>query len=318
MISTISTSQDWPIVCAMLPFPDSQSLMADDWVRQLAEVAFEGFTAVDLTDSWVRPGDLSPERLSELGDAFAAAGVRPLTLSAIRRSVIDPERGEDNLDYSHRTLEAAAELGMSVVSVGFHRPLLKEQSQAFWFWLADGPHDSTDSTTWALAVSRIRELGRHAGDLGLELSLEMYEDTLLGLPDLAVCLVDEIGLDNVGLNPDLGNLFRLHRPIPPFMDWIETCAPRMNFWHIKSYFRDEDLPSGTVTTVPAPMEIGSINYRQAIKRAVELGFRAPFCVEHYGGDGLSVSAMNARYIRRMLAVATGEAAQQILHQGETK
>jgi len=299
----------------MLPFPDSQTRSGDQWARQLAEVAVEGFSLIDLTDSWVQPGELSPARLAELAGALDAAGVSATTLSSIRRSVIDPVRGKDNLAYSHKTIDAASELGIQIVSVGLHRPLLEPQTKAFWFWLADGPHDCLDPQTWALAVTRLRELGEHAGRLGLKLSLEMYEDTLLGAPDQAVRLVGDIGLDNVGLNPDLGNLFRLHQPLTPFADWIEACAPVMNFWHIKSYFRDEDPASGTVTTLPAPMELGAINYRAAIARVVELGFDGPFCVEHYGGDGLSVSALNARYIRRMLAIATGEAQQAVLRRG---
>jgi sugar phosphate isomerase/epimerase len=242
--------------------------------------------------------------------------VAPLTLSAIRRSVIDPVAGADNLAYSHGTLEAAAALGVGLVSVGLHRPLLAEQTRTFWFWLADGPRD--DPADWQLAVERLRELGRHADQLGLALSLEMYEDTLLDPPTRAVRLVEAIGLANVGLNPDLGNLYRLHRPIEPFAEWIETCLPVTNYWHIKSYWRDEDPATGCVTAIPAPLELGTINYRAAIARAVELGFTGPFCVEHYGGDGLSVSALNARYLRRMLRVATGEAARQILGSQEVR
>ena len=34
--------------------------------------------------------------------------------------------------------------------------------------------------------------------------------------------------------------------------------------------------------------------------AIEAGYRAPFYVEHYGGDGLSVSATNREYLRRIL------------------
>ncbi len=132
----------------------------------------------------------------------------------------------------------------------------------------------------------------------------------------AVRLVQDIALDNVGLNPDLGNLFRLHRPIEDFQAAVLACAPVSNYWHIKSYLRDEDPGTGQVVSVPAPMESGSINYRAAVKAALDAGFSGPFCVEHYGGDGLSVSAANARYLRRLLAVATGEARAAVLARTE--
>lgn len=300
----------------MLPFPDSQDAPPDTWLDQLAEVAYEGFTHVDLTDGWVRAGDLDPARRRELAEVLRTVGLDPIALSAIRRSVIDPERGEDNLAYSHRTIDAAAELGCRIVSVGLHRPLLPAQREALWFWTEPGPRDAGDDATWQRAVDRLRELGRHAGELGLELSLEMYEDTLLGSAASAVRLVQDIALDNVGLNPDLGNLFRLHRPIEDLQAAVLACAPVSNYWHIKSYLRDEDPGTGQVVSVPAPMESGSINYRAAVKAALDAGFSGPFCVEHYGGDGLSVSAANARYLRRLLAVATGEARAAVLARTE--
>lgn len=299
------TSDSWPIAAAMLPFPDAHDADADTWLAHLAEVTYEGFTAVDLTDSWLRVGDLTPTRRTELADALARARLTPVAVSAIRRSVIDPDDGEANLAYSHRTIDAAAELGCSVVSVGLHRPLTPAQRATLWFWTVDGPRD--DPADQDLAVRRLRELGDHAAAAGVALSLEMYEDTLLGSSASAVRLVREIDHPAVGLNPDLGNLYRLHREIEPFLAAVEACAPHTNYWHVKSYSRDEDPVTGQVTAVPAPMYAGSMNWRAAIRTAVAAGFDGPFCVEHYGGDGLSVMAENQRYLRRVLAAATGEA-----------
>ena len=299
-------SDRWPIAAAMLPFPDSHDRDPEVWRAQLAEVAHEGFADVDLTDSWVRIGDMDAARRAGLADALHDAGLRGIAVSAIRCSVLDPTRWADNLAYSHRTLEAAAELGCQVVSVGLHRPLTAAQRAAFWFWTGVGPVEENSPEVWRAAVDRLRELGRHAGELGLQLSLEMYEDTLLGTSTSAVRLVEEIGLDGVGLNPDLANIFRLHRETEPFQEAVRACLPWANYWHVKSYYRDVDPATGAHVSVPAPMSSGSMDYRRAIKEAIACGFAAPFCVEHYGGDGLTVMADNHRYVRRMIAVALGE------------
>lgn len=305
------TSETWPVAAAMLPFPPSQDAAAGTWQDQLAEVTYEGFTEVDLTDSWVRVGDLVPERLTELTEALRRTGLHARAVSAIRRSVIDPESGAENLAYSHRTIDAAADLGCSVVSVGLHRPLTPAQREVLWFWTVDGPQDDDSAETWDLAVRRLRELGEHAAGVGIELSLEMYEDTLLGSAEQAVRLVRDIDHPAVGLNPDLGNLFRLHREVEPFQAAVEACLPVSNYWHVKSYYRDDDPATGSVTALPAPMASGSVNYREAVRTAARLGFTGPFCVEHYGGDGLTVMAQNHRYLRRLLAVATGEVARAV-------
>lgn len=78
-----------------------------------------GFAHADLTDSWVRPGDLSTERLAEFKQTANEVGIGVPVISAIRRSIIHQTDWADNLAYSHRTIDAAAELGCEVVSFDF-------------------------------------------------------------------------------------------------------------------------------------------------------------------------------------------------------
>jgi len=300
------TADNWPIAAAMLPFPGAGTggVHANDadssvWAEAFREVKDAGFANADLTDSWVRPGDLSRERLAGFKQAAADAGIGLPAISAIRRSVIEDGNWEANLAYSHRTIDAAAELGCEVVSVGLHQAITPEQRQQLWFWTVEGHKDPAgDSETWGNAVVRLRELGRHAAEVGVLLSLEMYEDTYLGTADSSVRLVQDIGLPNVGLNPDLGNLVRLHRPVEDWRELVAKTLPYANYWHMKNYYRDEDVARGTYVTMPAPLESGLINYREAFKVALSVGFQGVLCTEHYGGDGLSVSASNQEYLRR--------------------
>jgi sugar phosphate isomerase/epimerase len=302
------TSETWPITAALLQFPALlpdgtavQYAAPEVWAQTFAEVADAGFSFVDLTDSWVRPGDLTPEGLRLFHHVIREAGLDAPVISSVRRSVIDERFGDENLAYSHRTIDAGAELGVAVVSIGLHQALTAEQQQRLWFWTAQGHHDPFDDRdTWDAAVHRIAELGKHAAQLGILLSLEMYEDTFLGTADSAVRLVQEIGLDNVGLNPDVGNLIRLHRPIEDWREVMQKVLPYSNYWHVKNYFRDEDPEQNTFIAMPAPMESGLINYRWALREAISVGFQGIICTEHYGGDGLSVCARNRDYLRRFV------------------
>lgn len=302
------TADDWPISAALLQFAPTgpsgghvNDADASVWEGVFREIAEAGFSNTDLTDSWMRPGDLPAARLDELKQAADRVGMGIPAISAIRRSVIDARNGEENLAYSHRTIDAAARLGCEVVSFGLHQALTQEQQAQLWFWTVEGHHDPVgDEGLWGTAVSRLQELGRHAAEVGLLVSLEMYEDTYLGTADSSVRLVEDIGLSNVGLNPDVGNLIRLHRPIEPWLDVMEKILPYANYWHVKNYSRDEDLARGVFVAVPAPMESGLINYRQAFRIAIANGFQGIICTEHYGGDGLSVSAANQAYLRRQV------------------
>ncbi|MFD6139398.1 sugar phosphate isomerase/epimerase family protein [Promicromonospora sp. NPDC060271] len=293
---------DWPIAASTLPFPavtpDGRSAQDDPtvWHEVLTDIADAGFDHVDLTDSWLRPGDLDGPALDRLAGTARDLGLRLASVSAIRRSVIDAKDGAANLAYSHRTIDAAAALGIGVVSVGLHQALTAQQKERLWFWTAPGHHD--DPADRPLAVARFQELGRHAAEVGVLLSLEMYEDTFLGTADSAVRLVEEIGLPEVGLNPDIANLVRLHRPVEPWQELVEKTLPYTNFWHVKNYSRDEDPERGAYFSVPAPMQFGLIDYRAAFRTALANGFQGVICTENYGGDGLSVCAANRDYLRR--------------------
>lgn len=297
----------WPIAAAMIQYPnilaDGRSVQdqsVEEWALTLDDVVDAGFTELDPTDSWIRLADLSPARLENFVKLTGDLGLTMPAISTSRRSVIDPEHGDDYLAYAHRVIDTAAAIGAGSVSFGFFGPLTDAQKKVLWFWTVDGAKNPDDASIWQKGVSRIRELGRHAEELGIELALEMYEDTYIGSADSAVRFVTDVGLSNVGINADLGNLIRLHRPVEHWQEMMAKVAPFTKYWHVKNYNRTEDETSGLIVTHPAPLEFGVINYRTAIRLALSHGFQSPFLCEHYGGDGLSVSATNRDYLRRIL------------------
>jgi sugar phosphate isomerase/epimerase len=301
------TAEDWPIATCLHGIPtvtgDGVALHdadAETWDEMFSEVERVGFSLAELADSHVRPADLEPSRRDEFLSIAASHGVRIPSVHLQRQSVIMPGHEERNLAYAHRTIDAAAAWGMEVFSTGLHQPFSEAQRSALWFWTAEGPKDPDDPEIWQAAVMRLRELGKHAADVGIKMSLELYEDTYLGTGDSAVQLVEEIGLDNVGINPDIGNLIRLHRPIEDWRELHAKLLPYANYWHVKNYTRDEAADGSWVSSVPSSMEAGLINYRQVIRDAIGLGFDGIFLCEHYGGDSLGNCATNQTYIRSLL------------------
>lgn len=275
----------------------------EHWSRIFSTLTSLDFTALEIADSHIRPAELSAERRVLLKDLAASAGVELTAVHVQRSSIIDPAQGESNLAYAHRTIDAAAELGCQVFSTGLHQPFTQAQRKALWFWTAPGWEDPADPEVRALAVQRLRELGRHAAEVGLPMSLEMYEDTYLGTAESAVRLIEEIGLDNVGLNPDIGNLIRLHRPIEDWRAMHELTLPHANYWHMKNYQRDEAADGSWFTSHPTTLQNGIIDYRAMVDYAVGLGFTGPFLMEQYGGDSLGVCAENRQYLTGLLNAA---------------
>jgi sugar phosphate isomerase/epimerase len=130
------------------------------------------------------------------------------------------------------------------------------------------------------AVAAYRELGKHAQEVGIALSLELHEDTYLGTATEAVRFIEEINEPAVGLNPDLGNLIRRQGPIESWQSILDATLPYTNYWHVKNYLRLEDPGTGLALSAPVPMNMAVINYRHAIADAVRSGYRGAFVVEH--------------------------------------
>lgn len=305
------TADTWPIAANMLSFGSTAAdgtpnvdAPAESWRGQLQQVADLGFADVDPTDAWLSIGEMTDARFAELLVVLKEVGLAVPSVSTTRRSVVDAARGEDYLRFGHTIIDRAPALGAEVVNFGFMQALTPAQEKALWFWLAEGHHDDlADAENRDLAVRRIRELADHAAEVGVQVSLEMYEDTYIGTPDLAVRFLEDVDRDNVGLNPDLGNLVRLHREIEDIPTMFAKVLPHTNFWHIKNYTRDVDLATGAYATHPTPLVQGVVNYRVMIRQALELGFDGVFVCEHYGSDSLGVAALNREYIRGVLRSA---------------
>jgi len=304
----VHSAHTWPIAANMLGFgnraPDGGHIKdapATVWASQLRQVRELGFDYIDPTDAWVPLAALSDSRVEEFRTVLKAEGLAISSISMTRNSVVDVDNGAQNLADAHRLIDIAPSFGATIVNTGFMQAITPEQSEHIWFWLVDGHVD--DPALRDLAVERIRELGDHARANGIEVSLEMYEDTYIGTPDEAVRFIGDVDHDAVGLNPDLGNLIRLHRPIPHFSEMYAKVLPYSNFWHIKNYSRDYDPATGAYSSAPLPLKYGYINYRQMIRLALDLGYTGPFCCEHYGSDSLGVCAENREYIEQVLTSA---------------
>ncbi|MGB3355669.1 MAG: sugar phosphate isomerase/epimerase family protein [Mycobacterium sp.] len=302
------SAHTWPIAANMLGFgnraPDGGHIKdapASVWAAQLRQVRELGFDSIDPTDAWVPLAALSDDRVEEFRTVLRDEGLALSSISMTRNSVVDVTNGPQNLADAHRLIDLAPSFGATIVNTGFMQAITPEQGEQIWFWLVEGHVD--DPALRDLAVERIRELGDHARTNGIQLSLEMYEDTYIGTPDEAVGFLRDVDHDAVGLNPDLGNLIRLHRPMPHFSEMFAKVLPYSNFWHIKNYSRDYDPATGAYSSAPLPLKHGYINYRQMIRLALELGYTGPFCCEHYGSDSLGVCAENREYIEQVLTSA---------------
>lgn len=280
---------------------DVRSAGPGEWSRQLATLARAGFGSVDLTDGWLPIPLFSAAEIDGLGHALAEAGVTARGLNVSRCSVIDPQRGAANVEYSLRGVDAAVALGLPMLSIGFHPRLRPEQRGTAWFWEFPPSADDRSEQTWATAVTRVRTICDYAVERRITVSIELYEDALVcSAPDIAR-MIAEVGAVNLGINPDLGNTYRSYTPQREH--WLQTlrgAIPHMDYWHLKNYTRSSASPAGPFTVAPTALGEGDIDYRLAVTEVLRSGYTGPLVVEHYGGDALHLQALGRDYLERLV------------------
>ena len=290
--STIATST---LPLASLPSPRHRGFVSRLFADARA-LAATGTTLVDITDTWLPIDDLGPKDARQVIDALAAVGLAICGVSLVRRSVIDPIHSASNREHARRGIAFAAQAGSACVSIGFHEALRVPGDVPFW--AVEAPlGDRADP------CPVIRVLADEAGKSDVELALELYEGGPLGSGRGAVDLVERIDRPNVGINFDVGNLYR--SPMSAGETWrecLEATLPHMRYWHMKNYRRVHEYPTGRwVGSVPTTLADGDIDYRTCVRRALESGYRGPFVLEQYGGDGLAAQATGVRYVATLLA-----------------
>lgn len=300
------SAETWPVAAAMLQAPKRDAngrTMAeagpDAWHEVFARYAAEGFDGLEISSSWIDLDELSEARQDEFRQAAVDSGLALRGLLVASKSISGRE-AEENLRYSHTAIDVAARTGTPVVCLGLHEIDPRGSGDPLWFWTIDDAAPKLDMSKWDATVAGFQDLASHAQSVGVTLTLEMYPGTFLGGSRIAVDFLDAIGSDVVGLNPDLGNFIRVQAPVEEWAELAAATLPRTNYWHVKNYGRAENPQTGLVVTFPMPLESGAIDYRKAVGYAVESGFNGTIVTEHYGGDGVSVSAANRQYLRRVL------------------
>lgn len=184
------------------------------WADQIEQVIALGFKSIDPIDDWINISTLSEARFKEFAQLINSYNLIIPGISFGRRSPVDLKLGEGYVKRMHVALDRGAELGAKILNIGFMQDLTPAQEKAQWFWHAPGHKD--DPELRQLAIERVRDVANHASANGMEISLEMYEDTYLGSAEEAVSFIKGCDHPAVGINPDIGNLVRLHRPIPDY------------------------------------------------------------------------------------------------------
>jgi sugar phosphate isomerase/epimerase len=259
----------------------------------------KGFAGVEIEDKWIPVENLPDGELASLRAQLTEVGITP-TLKLHYRDMSTPQTARQNEDSVRRAIEGAAKIGAPIVS--FSVPTSESvQAEVSRELGREWQPSSADALpgSYERAAEAVRRLARVAEDLGVALTVEMHQGSIVDTSVSLTRLLDLIDRPNVGANPDLANLMQLNPP--PDEDWRECLrrlAPRVNYWHVKNIRRY--VIAGKPFLLRRRLDEGFVDYRWCVAELLHHGFDGFAAIEASGyGDHLTLVEEGRNYLAKL-------------------
>lgn len=261
-----------------------------------------GFDGIDLADSWLNWFALSDDELAALRQEVEEYGLVCAGLNPYRSILVGHPSGAQNEQRLHRTVEVAAILGAAVVNIPLSVPfpaVWSEADRAARQLKLARAADYTPSD-WEQTAVKLQAVADFAAQRNVALTLELHDDGMLDDSPATLRLHRMINRPNVGVNPDLQNLYRVPYPCENWRQALLNLAPHTNFWHVKSCSKTYVVDEARTYSRGATLVDGEIDYRWALTKMVEAGFDGWISIESGGGDALHHATADLRYLQHLL------------------
>ena len=148
----------------------------------------------------------------------------------------------------------------------------------------------------------LSEVAGMAADLGVEISIEVHQHSIVDNSWSALHLLELIDRPNVGVNPDLGNIYWTYDiPEESCEAAIVALAPYAKYWHCKNLYRVYIPEKERAIFVQAPLPDGEIDYRFAISAMLDAGYRGYLAIEGVRlGDQFHRDGRSVAYVKALL------------------
>ena len=162
-------------------------------------------------------------------------------------------------------------------------------------------------------AAAISEVAKVAADLGIEIAIEIHQNSIADNSWSALHLLSLIDQPNVGVNPDLGNIYWTYDiPEESCEDAIVALAPHTKYWHCKSLYRVHIPNLERSIFVQVPLPEGEIDYRFAIAALLAEGYDGFLAIEgvHFG-DQFHRDGQSVAYVRSVIRELSNQKAPNI-------
>jgi sugar phosphate isomerase/epimerase len=264
------------------------------WKKQ----GVEGIVFYDALADFYR---LPLDHWREMRTVVEDAGLAVAGFNALRKSLFMPELAEQDQRRIEHCLEVCQILRPAIFDMSVNVPIphgLDPIAQAARP-LFRGAYASAEA--YAQSAARLKPVAQALAGMGAELSIELHDDGIQDTADGCLRLADLIGEPNVGVNPDLGNWYRVPYFHPDsWRDQIKKLAPRTNYWEVKNYKRIVVPADNRAYSWNVALDEGDLDFREMTVILWRAGFRGWVCNEGGNGDIVQSQLSYLRYMRWIL------------------
>ena len=272
---------------------------ASDRQQFLAKVKEIGFDGIELPAM-----NLADAAVDTLRAELEDAGV-PCVAIRGGGGAAHPRVAAANKKRMEDAVHFAAKVGASVVNSTVTTPPREPGKKGTYRGesVSQGSSRYASEADYERTASAVTDVANIAADLGVEISIEVHQNSIVDNSWSALHLLGLIDAPNVGINPDLGNIYWTYDiPEESCEDAIVALAPHVNYWHCKSLYRVHIPDLETAIYVQAPLPDGEIDYRFAIAALLDAGYDGYLAIEGVRyGDGFHQDGRSVAYVKSVLA-----------------
>jgi sugar phosphate isomerase/epimerase len=245
--------------------------------------------------------EITPAQWRAMKEVIEEAGLAVAAFNVLRKSLHVPELAEVDRRKLDVCLVACEILRPEVVDISCNVPIPYQHDAHTLHTRSLFRGEYASREAWEMGAAALKRLAKDCAAIGAQLSLELHDD---GLQDTAAnCLrllrlVDE---PNVGVNPDIGNAYRV--PYETHETWrgqMTSMAPHTNYWEVKNYRRVYVVDEREWRSWNVELDDGDLNFRESAEILWRAGFRGWVCNEGGTGDGVRSTLKYLAYMRWIL------------------
>ena len=259
-----------------------------------------GFDGIELPGMSLTDAETKTLR-SELEDA----GMPCIAIRGGGGAAADPQVAAANKQRMVDAVHFAAKMGAGIVNSTVTTPPNDPGGKGTYRGesISQGSSRQANDEDYERTASAVSEVAVISADLGIAISIEIHQNSIADNSSSTLRLLELIDAPNVGINPDLGNIYWTY-DIPE-----ETCeaaitavAPYVNYWHCKSLYRVHIPDLETAIYVQVPLPDGEIDYRFAIAALLDANYDGYLAIEGIrDGDQFHQDGRSVAYVKSVLS-----------------